>query len=220
MFGIIAGIVVGIGIVVTAVVAVSAAATRKEETTRLLNRYNDMLDDNNWRYPQTKENYPIKEMPQLTFERFLTLYGANPEGWHIPEADSSWYSDSSFIPYYVKTVTHKDPHKNHEWTNTIVIPVFWESWVEMEKFMNWKKKDYLYGNEAGTRKIRDQKMTELAGCLADDLQKDREKFQNELDQIRKEITLTLDPPKQKPKRKVRLSDGTEMELPGPEIVRY
>jgi hypothetical protein len=220
MFGIALGVVCGIGLIIGTVIGINKLNERKETVDRFVSRYNDMVDDNVWRDPQTKREYKIKEMPQLTFERFLTLYGAHPLAWHIPDSGSI-YCDKAHIPYYVKHVSHGDA--KHQWTNTIVIPVFWENWVEMEKFIKWRDNEYLYGKEAGVQKTRDEHMAELAGCLADDLQRDRKKFQTELEQMRHEIQLTLDPPVEKREFTtsdvdgdyVLMSDGTVIKVEKP-----
>lgn len=214
------GIVCGIGLILGATAAIVHLNERRETADELRRRYNDMVDNNVWIDPQTKQEFDIKEMPQLTFERFLTLYGANPLAWHIPDVNSL-YSDKAHIPYYVKQINHGD--SNHQWTNTVVIPVFWESWVEMEKFDKWRDNEYLYGKEAGAQKVRDENMAELANCLADDLQRDRKKFQTELEQMRHEIQLTLDPPEEKREFTtydvdgdyVLMSDGTVVKVEKP-----
>lgn len=214
------GVICGIGLILGATAAIVHLNERKETVDTLRRRYNDMVDDNVWVDPQTKQEFDIKEMPQLTFERFLTLYGANPLAWHIPDV-SSLYSDKAHIPYYVKHINHGD--QKHQWTNTVVIPVFWESWVEMEKFDKWRDNEYLYGKEAGAQKARDKHMAELAGYLADDLQRDRKKFQTDLEQMRHEIQLTLDPPEEKKEFTkydldgdyVLMSDGTVVKVEKP-----
>ena len=161
-------------------IAFISLTDRSDTVDRLRRNYNDMIDDNQWRDPITNKLVNIKEMPQLTLERFITLYSANPKSWHI-DTYSNQSNQNYYIPYYFKKVGKE----------VVIIPVFWESWAEMEKFMKWKENELKYGQEAGTQKIRDENMAKLAGYIADDIQVEREKFQKQLDKARNEIQLTL-----------------------------
>lgn len=184
------GIAAGIG------VGIIRAIQRNEVIERYRTRYNDMVDDNIWRAPHTDDRVKIREMPQMTMERFLTLYSTKPENWVIPEGNY-FYNDNSFIPYYVKRTKHN--YGNEHIVQTVsIIPIFWESWVEMEKFVKWKEEEWKYGQEAGSKKIRDKYMMELAGYLAEDIKEEQKEFQKQLDKAYGEITLTLEPAPSKP----------------------
>lgn len=196
MFFAVLGGILAVSAIIGAGIAIPKIIERRDQMERWSRKYNDMVDDNEWKDPATSKYVRIREIPQMTLERFLTLYNACPSAWVIPEGGSlsSFYysNDSNFIPYFHKKIERKQ--KNRTVMETINIPVFWSNWIEMEKFIKWRDTEWKYGQEAGSQKIRDKNMAELAGYVADEIQSNRIDFQKKLDKMREGITLTLDPP--------------------------
>lgn len=198
-------------------VKIDEAKQKKQEEKKLEaevnNTYNKILQAN-YRDSFSNSKGSIKELPQMTFERWLTFYNTNPDNWdmekfttHIEfskQNSSNTYYDY-LIPTYYKTTVHKDHDgRVREIKNVVGIPIFWSSAEEMVKFDNWFKNEYKSGNAAGYERKRDASMEQLSKYLQEDIEerraqilRDYEKVVDLTQQVKVEnskITLDLNSP--------------------------
>ncbi len=165
----------------------------------------------------------IKELPQMTFARWLTFYNTNPDNWDMNEfnthidAYGSNRANDYLVPTYYKTTTHKDQYgRVREIKNTVGIPVFWADADEMVKFDSWFKNEYKQGKAAGYERKRDEAMEQLAKYLQEDVNerraqilKDYEKVVDETQRVKVEgsnITLDLNAPAHSPEEISNIMD--------------
>ena len=185
----------------------------KELEAEVNNTYNKILQSN-YRDNFSNSKGSIKELPQMTFERWLTFYNTNPDNWDMEKftthielgRNSSGTSYDYLIPTYYKTTTHKDQYgRVREIKNVVGIPIFWSSAEEMVKFDNWFKNEYKSGNAAGYERKRDASMEQLSKYLQEDIEerraqilRDYEKVVDLTQQVKVEnsnITLDLNSPR-------------------------
>jgi len=137
------------------------------------------------------DNYTnIKEIAQISFERFLKLYEVSPENWIITE-DSYGYTE--YFPIYVKDETE--------------IPLFWETGEDLQKYREWVEEKFAKGEAALYQQARDESMKLLTKFIKEDLEKKRKRTEEEMAELeaqvkkeceqtkekQKEIQLTLEP---------------------------
>jgi hypothetical protein len=198
-------------------VKIDEAKQKKQEEEELEaevnNTYNKILQAN-YRDSFSDSKGSIKELPQMTFERWLTFYNTNPDNWDMEKftthielgRNSSGTSYDYLIPTYYKTTTHKDQYgRVREIKNVVGIPIFWSSPEEMVKFDNWFKNEYKSGNAAGYERKRDTSMEQLSKYLQEDIEerraqilRDYEKVVDLTQQVKVEnsnITLDLNSPR-------------------------
>jgi hypothetical protein len=199
-------------------VKIDDAKQKKQEEERLQievnNTYNQILQAN-YRDSFSDSKGSIKELPQMTFERWLTFYNTNPNNWdmekfttHIEfsKRNSSSTCYDYLIPTYYKTTVHKGHDgRVREIKNVVGIPIFWSSPEEMVKFDHWFKNEYKKGNAAGYERKRDEAMEQLAKYLQEDVNerraqilRDYEAIVDKTQQVKVEgsnITLDLNSPR-------------------------
>jgi len=185
----------------------------KELETKVNDIYNKILQSN-YRDSFSNSKGSIKELPQMTFERWLTFYNTNPDNWDMEKfsthielgKNSSGTSYDYLIPTYYKTTVHKDHDgRVREIKNVVGIPIFWSSPEEMVKFDDWFKNEYKSGNAAGYERKRDASMEQLSKYLQEDIEerraqilRDYEKVVDLTQQVKVEgskITLDLNAPR-------------------------
>lgn len=184
----------------------------KELEAEVNNTYNKILQAN-YRDSLSDSKGSIKELPQMTFERWLTFYNTNPDNWDMEKftthielgRNSSGTSYDYLIPTYYKTTVHKGHDgRVREIKNVVGIPIFWSSPEEMVKFDNWFKNEYKCGNAAGYERKRDASMEQLSKYLQEDIEarraqilRDYEKVVDQTQRVKvegSEITLDLNAP--------------------------
>jgi hypothetical protein len=80
------------------------------EKDRFKDLYNEILQSN-YHDRLTGDQGQIKELPQLTFAKFLTFYNTNPENWDIEMCYTNVTKDkrlNHFLPTYYKQQKHID----------------------------------------------------------------------------------------------------------------
>ena len=184
----------------------------KELEAEVNNTYNKILQAN-YRDSFSDSKGSIKELPQMTFDRWLTFYNTNPDNWDMEKfnthielgRNSSGTSYDYLIPTYYKTTVHKGHDgRAREIKNVVGIPIFWSSPEEMVKFDDWFKNEYKSGNAAGYERKRDASMEQLSKYLQEDIEerraqilRDYEKVVDLTQQVKVEgsdITLDLNAP--------------------------
>lgn len=198
-------------------VKIDETKQKKQEEEELKAEVNDTYNkilQANYRDNFSDSKGAIKELPQMTFERWLTFYNTNPDNWdmekfitHIEfsKQNSSATCYDYLIPTYYKTTVHKGHDgRIREIKNVVGIPIFWSSPEEMVKFDNWFKNEYKRGNAAGYERKRDEALEQLAKYLQEDIDERRAKilkdYEKVVDQTQRvkvegsEITLDLNAP--------------------------
>ncbi len=187
----------------------------KEEKAKIETNeiYNKILQAN-YRDKITDTKGSIKELPQMTFDRWLIFYNTNPNNWDMekfathlefPNQNSSSTKYDYLIPTYYKTTVHKGHDgKVREIKNTVGIPIFWSSPEEMVKFDYWFRNEYKQGKAAGYERKRDEALEQLAKYLQEDVNerraqilRDYEKVVDQTQRVKVEdsnITLDLNTP--------------------------
>lgn len=197
-------------------VKIDEAKQKKQEEedlkVKVNNTYNQILQAN-YRDSFSDSKGSIKELPQMTFERWLTFYNTNPDNWDMEKftthielgRNASGTSYDYLIPTYYKTTVHKGHDgRAREIKNVVGIPIFWSSPEEMVKFDNWFRNEYKKGNAAGYERKRDEAMEQLAKYLQEDVNerraqilRDYEKVVDQTQRVKVEgsnITLDLNTP--------------------------
>jgi len=151
---------------------------------------------------EAQEAYQQKvvEMPQLTFERWLTFYNNKPECWVIQRNEMQQCAD---VPYYVKVNKHEDKRGKIKESLSFV-PTYWINAEEKQKYRRWVEEKYEFGDAQIYENARDAKLKELVGYIEEDINDRRKVFEKELEEVKKDITL-------------RLSDGTNVTIPKMDI---
>lgn len=140
----------------------------------------------------------VIEMPQLTFDRWLTFYNNKPECWVIQKDEWKSFAD---IPYYVKINEHEDRKGRIKRTFSFV-PTYWISPEEKQKYREWVETQYEYGKAQVYENARNAKLKELVGYIEEDINERRKVFEKELEEAKSDMTL-------------QLSDGTKVVIPQP-----
>ena len=161
----------------------------KAETDSIYNR----ILQANYRDKITDTRGSIKELPQMTFERWLIFYNTNPDNWdmkefatHVefPNQNSSSTKYDYLIPTYYKTTVHKGHDgRVREIKNTVGIPIFWSSSEEMVKFNHWYANEYKQGKAAGYERKRDEALEQLAKYLQEDVNERREQILRDYEKV-------------------------------------
>lgn len=132
----------------------------------------------------------IKKIPQVSFERFLKLYEVSPKKWIITDDN---YSNEIYFPIYVQ--------------DDVEIPLFWETGEDLQKYREWVKEKFSKGEAALYQQARDESMKLLTKFIKEDLERKRQRAEEEIAELeaqvkkeceqtkekQKEIQLTLEP---------------------------
>lgn len=148
----------------------------------------------------------ILDMPQLTFERWLTFYNNKPEAWVIQKDEDRMLAN---IPYYQKTTQHEDK-RGHMKDFTVFVPTFWTNAEEMKKYRDWVETEYQSGKAAEFEQLRDKNMKILVDHMQEDIAARRAYAEAELQKMREQIQQPVE--EKKEPVKLRLSDGTEVDV--------
>ena len=148
----------------------------------------------------------VLDMPQLTFNRWLTFYKNNPSAWVIERNE---YATFANIPYYVKRATHTDKRGKVK-ENFVFVPIFWTDAEEMRKYREWVETQYEIGNAAVYDREREKNMKVLIDYLQQDINDRRAETEADLAKMRDEVRTST--PRAEP-MKLKLSNGVEVEVP-------
>ena len=196
---ILAGIFIGVPVIVFGLAFVSAIvetnSEKREAEERANTEYKNLYDkilQSKFFDEKAKIKGEIKELPQLTFEKWLTLYNASPEHWDMKDffTKASNIPDgyNYLIPTYYKTTYQKDSQgKDRKVISNIGIPIFWASANEMRKFDNWMKNEFKQGKASGYERMRDKSLEELTTYLQEDVKERREQLQRDYVKIVDEV---------------------------------
>lgn len=129
------------------------------------------------------EKIDIRDIPQLSFEQWLTFYNSAPERWEINLRQCD-YACTQFcaIPTYKK--------------GKVYIDTFWDTPEDLGKFMDWQENEYKAGDVAIFEQERARRLSKLAKCLKEDIAERAKITQKELEALEKEVANSM--PTKKP----------------------
>lgn len=157
---------------------------RQKAEQEQLERDKQWFYDKMWNANWTRDDkqIDIRDIPQLSFEQWLTFYSSAPERWNI-NLKQNHYGGRVFcaIPAYEKGKIH--------------IATFWETPEDLWKFMEWQENEYTHGNAAIFENERAKRLSKLAKCLKEDLAEKNKQVQKELDALEKEVAASMPPKK-------------------------
>ncbi len=143
-------------------------------------------EDKQWYYnkvwngdwSQNDKPVDIRNIPQLSFEQWLTFYNSSPERWNInlKQTCQGCHYFCAF-PAYKKGKTHID--------------TFWETPEDLWKFMQWQKNEYKNGDVAIFENERAKRLSKLAKNIKQDLEEKNKEVQKELDALEKEVAASM-----------------------------
>lgn len=161
----------------------------------------------------------ILDMPQLTFERWLTFYNNKPEAWVIQKDENHIYALAN-IPYYQKTIHHENK-RGHMKDSTVFVPTFWTNAEEMKKYRDWVETEYQSGKAAEFEQLRNKNMKILVDYMQEDIAAHRAIAEAELQKLREQTKQEIQKAKEEKPIKLQLSDGTEVDIgQGLSIAKY
>ena len=181
-------------------VAIDEAKQKKREAERIQEEYQSLYEGIlQSKYVDNEANIrgEIKELPQLTFERWLTFYNTNPENWdmtkfytNIQGRVASGYN--YLVPTYYKITYHKGHNgRDRKVINKVGIPIFWKDANEMRKFDEWFRHEYKNGNAAIYERKRDENLEQLAKFLQEDVVERRRQLQEQYAQIVDDVKIDV-----------------------------
>lgn len=172
-------IIGGIHLMRTSMKAIKEEREQKAEAKQL-------EEDKQWYYnkvwngdwSQNDKPVDIRNIPQLSFEQWLTFYNSSPERWNInlKQTCQGCHYFCAF-PAYKKGKTHID--------------TFWETPEDLWKFMQWQKNEYKNGDAAIFENERAKRLSKLAKNIKQDLEEKNKEVQKELDALEKEVAASM-----------------------------
>lgn len=136
-------------------------------------RFYESVWNANWR--QNGKPMDIRNIPQLSFEQWLTFYNSAPTNWHFGWEE--WNNRYCIFPNYKK--------------GKIDIDIFWETPDDLDKFIQWQKNDYKAGNVAIFEEARNKQLAKLTKALREDMKQRHEQAQKEIEELEKQIAASM-----------------------------
>ena len=153
---------------------------RQKEEKAQLEKDKQWFYDKVWNanWENKGEQIDIRNIPQLSFEQWLTFYNSAPDRWGIDLRQCD-YACTRFcaIPNYKK--------------GKIYIDTFWETPEDLYKFMEWQKNEYQKGDAAIFENERAKRLSKLAKCLKEDIAEKNKQVQKEIDALEKEVAASM-----------------------------
>ena len=136
-------------------------------------RFYKSVWNTNWRH--NGEPIEIRNIPQLSFEQWLTFYNSAPTNWHFRWGE--WNDGYCIFPNYKKGKTD--------------IFIFWETPEDLDKFIQWQKNDYKAGNVAIFEETRNKQLAKLTKALQEDIKQRHEQAQKEIEELEKQVIASM-----------------------------
>lgn len=127
----------------------------------------------NWR--QNGKPMDIRNIPQLSFEQWLTFYNSSPSNWHFGWEE--WNNRYCIFPNYKKGKTDID--------------IFWETPDDLDKFIQWQRNDYKAGDAAIFEEARNKQLTKLTKALREDMKQRHEQAQKEIEELERQVAASM-----------------------------
>lgn len=127
----------------------------------------------------------VKKVTQVSFERFLTLYEISPEKWVIEDYSFSY---DQYFPVYI------------EESCDVEIPLFWETWEDLQKYKEWVQEKFSKGEAALYQQARDENLKLLTKFIKEDLEKKRKRAEEEIAELEAQVKKECEEAKEKQKK--------------------
>ena len=114
----------------------------------------------------------VKKVAQVSFERFLTLYEISPEKWIIEDYSFSY---DQYFPVYI------------EESCDVEIPLFWETWEDLQKYKEWVQEKFSKGEAALYQQTRDENLKLLTKFIKEDLEKKHKRAEEEIAELEAQV---------------------------------
>lgn len=125
------------------------------------------------------QKYEIINFPQLSFDRWLTLFNASAENWIINVNQSD---EGCVCPIYY--------HKKQ------VYATYWETPEDLYKFQQWVENEYKQGKSTNFQQQRDKQLAKLTKALQEDITNKQEEARHQMDELEQQVRDAM-PAKQK-----------------------
>ena len=130
----------------------------------------------------TGQKVDIRNIPQLSFEQWLTFYNSSPDKWtvdaeHMDIGNDYTYDYACIFPKYTKKKTD--------------IFTFWETPEDLWHFIEWQKNEYKNGDAAIFEEQRAKELSKLAKCLKEDIAEKAAQTKKELDVLEQETIANM-----------------------------
>lgn len=116
------------------------------------------------------QKYEIINLPQLSFDRWLTLFNASAENWIINVNQSD---KGCVCPVY--------HHKKQ------VYATYWETSENLYKFQQWVENEYEQGKSANFQQQRDKQLTKLTKALQEDIANKQDEARRQIDALEQQV---------------------------------
>ena len=134
---------------------------------------NKNIDYNNFlkqKLTINNQRYKIIDFPQLSFDRWLTLFNASAENWNINVNQSD---EGCICPVY--------HHKKQ------VYATYWETPEDLYKFQQWVENEYKQGKSTNFQQQRDKQLSELTKALQEDIANKQEEARRQIDALEQQV---------------------------------
>lgn len=143
--------------------------------------YNEVLQED-WEYSASGKKIDIRNIPQLSFEQWLTFYNSSPDKWtvdikHVDIGNEYTVEYVCVFPKYTKKKTE--------------IFTFWKTPEDLWKFIEWQKNEYKNGDAAIFEIERAKELSKLAKCIKEDIAERTAQTKKELDALEKETIANM-----------------------------
>ena len=136
-------------------------------------RFYESVWNANWRH--NGKPMEIRDIPQLSFEQWLTFYNSSPANWHL--GFKEWNDRYCIFPNYKK--------------GKIDINIFWETPEDLDKFIQWQRNDYKAGDAAIFEEARNKQLAKLTKALQEDMKQRHEQAQKEIEELEKQVAASM-----------------------------
>lgn len=163
---------IGMPIIIPIVVGIIESIETKLDQTENINQIKN-IDYNNFLKEKliiNNKKYEIINLPQLSFDRWLTLFNASAENWIINVNQSD---KSCVCPVY--------HHKKQ------VYATYWETPEDLYKFQQWVENEYEQGKSANFQQQRDKQLGKLTKALQEDIANKQEEARRQIDALEQQV---------------------------------
>ena len=145
----------------------------QEDEEHRKNLFYESVWNANWR--QNGKPMDIRNIPQLSFEQWLTFYNSSPTNWHFGWEE--WNNRYCIFPNYKK--------------GKIDIDIFWETPDDLDKFIQWQRNDYKAGDAAIFEEARNKQLAKLTKALREDMKQRHEQAQKEIEELERQVAASM-----------------------------
>lgn len=159
-------------VIVPIIVGLIESIQVKLDQTENLNQIKN-IDYNNFlkeKLTINNQRYKIINFPQLSFDRWLTLFNASAENWTINVNQSD---KGCVCPIY---------HHKKQFYAT-----YWETPEDLYKFQQWIENEYKQGKSTNFQQQRDEQLAKLTKALQEDIANKQEEARRQIDALEQQV---------------------------------